>query len=755
MMDERILQRDLALFADLGTDPPRMMPRHNGRLVARMFRGGEELQLEFHANGSGKVLERPLGGGEPRTHASYKALLASERFGNLRQWADSQRTLFKGMYEGQPSGLRVSGALDRHEEDVGPEEMNNFLAGLRTGPDRVEVLLIDGPAGIGKTRFIESLAALRATDYVMHQRPLLLHVESRGRVLTFIQDLIAFSLQRMRVPVTFDQVPVLVRNGLIVLAIDGFDELGDPSGYDYAWGQLNELIREVRGGGVVILAGRDTFIGPERIRRDIQSLTCQDGVSALTLQPPTPQAAQAWLRNHGWQHDDLASVSELFELDSYALRPFFLAQLAVPEIANIIKHETAGAPLAFLVELMINREIGKFGSAVDAVMDAAQRHGFVTHFLREVARFMADDQTESVDEVALVWMVEIALDQAAPDLVKSDVKGVLQNRALVMAFLVKDSAQNHRRFAHSQLFNHFLGEETLDTIARNEMPKYLRRNILGADFLAAFGDLVAHVARGGDAQRLPDFHVAAKELVRTHTSVDRGPRNLGALLITMLPAMPDDGRGLALGPLDVDEALMTNSTAPRASLNRVVVSQLDLRGADVRALTFIDSVVVTLIADDATRLCRDFPIPSQIRHETGGIQRTVFEPNEIRTWIAEGAAEPVPSMGAYHSGYLSRNHPLRKLLERVCRNRSYWIRLDASDEFSARLVEDPVWYTLVGLLRQHDLVRVEQRPAGGQRSEFLHIKKPMKILRKLSDDEQIDAFHRSLDEAIEASSHQS
>ena len=682
MMDERTLQRDLALFADLGTEPPRMMPPHNGRLAARMFRGGEELQLEFHANGSGKVLERPLGRGEPRTHASYKALLASERFGNLRRWADSQRTLFKGMYEGQPSGLRVSGTLDGHEEDVGPEELNNFLADLPAGPERVEVLLIDGPAGIGKTRFIESLAALRASDYVMHQRPLLLHVESRGRVLTFIQDLIAFSLQRMRVHVTFDQVPVLVRNGLITLAIDGFDELGDPSGYEYAWGQLNEFIREVRGGGVVILAGRDTFIGPERIRRDIQSLTCQDGVSALTLQPPTPRAAETWLRNHGWQDDDLASVSELFEPDSYALRPFFLAQLAVPEIASIIRGETAGTPLAFLVELMINREIGKFGAAVDAVMDTAQRHGFVAHFLREVARFMADDQTESVDEVALVWMVEIALVQAAPSLVKSDVMGVLQNRALVMAFLVNDSAQNHRRFAHSQLFNHFLGEETLDTITRNEIPKYLRRNILGADFLAAFGDLVAHVARGSNAQRLPDFHVAAKELVRTHTSIDRGPRNLGALLITMLPAMPDDGRGLTLGPLDVDEALMTDSTAPRASLNLVVVSQLDLRGADVRALTFIDCVVVTLIADDATRLCRNFPIPSRIRHEARGIRRTVFEPNEIRTWIAEQADEPASSMGAHRGGSVSRNHPLRKLLERVCRNRSYWIRLDASDEFA-------------------------------------------------------------------------
>ena len=109
-----------------------------------------------------------------------------------------------------------------------------------------------------------------------------MQLAGRGRVLTFIQDLLAFSLQRMRVPVTFDQVPILVRHGLVTLAIDGFDELGDPSGYEHAWGQLNELIRDVRGGGAIILAGRDTFIGPERIRRDIKSLTRQDGINALT-----------------------------------------------------------------------------------------------------------------------------------------------------------------------------------------------------------------------------------------------------------------------------------------------------------------------------------------------------------------------------------------------------------------------------------------------------------------------------------------
>ena len=58
-------------------------------------------------------------------------------------------------------------------------------------------MLIDGPAGIGKTRFIEFLAWARANRFLTMQDPLILHVQSCGRVLTYLQDLIAFSLQRL------------------------------------------------------------------------------------------------------------------------------------------------------------------------------------------------------------------------------------------------------------------------------------------------------------------------------------------------------------------------------------------------------------------------------------------------------------------------------------------------------------------------------------------------------------------------------
>ena len=741
-----LLERDLATFADLGTGPPHRVSSSDSHLALRMFRGGEEIELVLHDGGSGKVVERSLSDQSKRTHASFRALLASERFGNLRHWAESQRIVLQGVLsEGQPR-LPVWGNISEGDHEVGPEELDETLQENLVKPGTLSVLLIDGPAGIGKTRFIEILAYRRAKAYLTLQRPLLLHVESRGRVLTFIQDLLAFSLQRMRLSVTFDQVPVLARHGLITLAIDGFDELGDPSGYEHAWGQLGDLLDQVRGGGTVILAGRDTFIGRERIVLDVKALTRDDVVRALTLRPTRPEDAKTWLTEHGWQQHHIDSVAELLEPGSYALRPFFLAQLTDPDFAETIRDESVGAPLALLVDAMIRRETSKFGDAVDEVMDIGQRETFVRRFLQEVARFMADDQVEAIDELALTWIVDIA----APDGTGTETLNVLKNRSAVMAFLAKDDADNHRRFAHSQLFNHFLSEETLDTISQKEIPKFVRRNILAADFLGAFSDLSMHVVHQAEAERASTFFHAAAELVKTYSSMDRGTRNLGALLVTALPAMAYTGGTLRLEDMYVDEAVLKECTLPLVVLERVVINQLDVRGADVRDVAFKDSMVLTLIADEATRFGQSFVVPALIRYEAAGQEDTISDKRALADWI--DSKTEAASGGGLREGALGGqvDRELLKLLERTCRHRSYWIRQDDSDPVSARLVTDVHWGTLVALFRKHDLCREATKAAGGHKAVFLHIKRPMDILKRIPGDEQIGQFYESLKQALQA-----
>jgi hypothetical protein len=183
-----------------------------------------------------------------RTHASYRALLASQNFADPRTWARNQQSLLQAQF--QQDRFDPTNPVPVHGHLVAADPHRSLQVDFRSLDDRLaqsaassplHVVLIDGPAGIGKTIFIDQIALARPTSISTLDRPLLLVVRSRGRVLTFIADLIAYSLQTLRVQVMYDQLPVLVRRGLICLAIDGFDELGDPGGYDLAWAQVNAL----------------------------------------------------------------------------------------------------------------------------------------------------------------------------------------------------------------------------------------------------------------------------------------------------------------------------------------------------------------------------------------------------------------------------------------------------------------------------------------------------------------------------------
>lgn len=743
---------ELSPFADLGTDPPSYF-RDGNRSKIRMVRNGEELELLFQKNHD-RITERSLETGQTRNHISYRALLASDDFGNLRQWQDHQKRSLSSLKSDFEAGIRVTGLLSGDQSTLDVNKFDEYLVDQPFDHERsVKVMLIDGPAGIGKTRFIEFLAWRRAEHYLAGRRPLVLHVQSRGRVLTFLQDLIAYSLQSLRLSVTFDQLPVLVRHGLVTLAIDGFDELADPNGYELAWGQVNDLVDQVRGNGTLILAGRETFIGHRRVRNSITSLNEDDDLRVLTLQPPRPKDAKQWLKSRGATMPEFAD--DLFEPHSFALRPFFLTQLW--RLASTMKLDPAdgGYLLTSLIDAMIEREASKFGARVNEVLDEEQLRSYVRKLLREAARFIADDQTEAIDRTMLAWVV----DMAVPEDLDQEIVGILKNRAAAIAFLENDDTPHHLRFSHSKLLNHFLCEDVVDSVVDNELPKYVRRNLLGSDFLATFSDFVIHLARF-EADLVHRFFDAASEQTRSYLTIDRGARNLGAMLVTMLPSM-EGVEPLSLRDLDVDEALIRGTTPP-AEILGLAVNQLDIQGADIESLMFSTSHIDTLTVNDATVVSGSIPRPVRLHHRgerEDAVRDTVTVDHvSIADWL--GNHRSTYDVLHADTGLVPRefrSHPIMKLLGRACRCGTFWIPTANSVTFY-KFVADPRWPMIVALLEQHGLVRVVTNEARRTnyrsvhvRRRAVHIRNAMGILNEDESDERIRGFYESLVEWIRKS----
>jgi hypothetical protein len=484
-MNREQLLADFSPFADIGESAPRVS-ENAGNFTVSFTRNGRELKLVI--NSVSGIVRSTLKKNTPRQHTSIATLLASDLFANMRRWAEIQRELL-GKEAELRSTIPLNAKMDSNDSITSIQDISNLLGSDERSVEATEILLIDGPAGIGKTNVISQIALQRASSYKETPTPLILHIKSRGRVLSNLDDLMAFSLQSIRSLVTYDQIPVLVRHGLVVAAIDGFDELGDPNGYDTAWAQLSDFIASVRGKGALILAGRDTFISRARLLKDVSSLRENiDIVRGLTLLPPSPLQAKEWLQKYKWAEKDFSipSISVLLEDGSFALRPVFLKLIAEIRPKDI-RDANVGFLTPFLLNNIISREAKLFGKAVQAVITTSQIEVFITNFMLEAAREMADMQAEALDDATLSWVAETTLDAELP----SEIVGLIKNRAVVIALMVNDDRPNYKKFLHTHIQNYYLARVAIETISNGETPKFIRRNILGAEFLSTFVDVVS------------------------------------------------------------------------------------------------------------------------------------------------------------------------------------------------------------------------------------------------------------------------
>lgn len=725
---------DIAVFADIGTDAPSIEETSNG-LTIRYVRYGDPTEISLAERGA--IVETY--GDRSIKHASVKALLASERYGNLRDWANKQQAYIESELATAGSLIEQAGILDGGLRQAGIAEIDDILSSPQRD-DSARVLLIDGPAGIGKTQFIVGLAGDRARQFVTRRRSLILHVQSRGRTLSYLYDLMAFSLQRLRLDVTFDQVPILAKYGLITIAIDGFDELADPDGYDLAWSQVNDLVQLLRGSGSLILAGRETFIGRERVLKDIASLRPElDDVAVLTLQPPSKGAAIKWLLQQGWTNDQVGAIEKFLEPSSLALRPFFLKTLSDTDVANRVLETSSMSILSMLMEAMIEREADKFGDAVDRALSKDERRSFLRSFVGEVARDMAENGSSSISDSTLSWIVEVAL----PKEVSNDVMRILKGRCQVVAFFTNDDRKGYRRFFHEKFYEYFLAATLLEIVARGETGKVLGRNIFGSSLLETFGDLVTSAAQ---TDRIKEFLTTSRRLILTYPPIDRTRRNLAALAIAALSTadLVDD---FEVSAVDVDECRFSG-TASGGQLNSLIINQFDCRGGDLSLVQFSDVTILTLIADRDTLLPASFPSPALVQDVTTSI-KTLTVPTDIGEWVVQHLRTPPEKQKGLISQEL-RDHEAIKLLFKACRLRQYWLRR-SDDQYAARILDNPYWPMIERMLADHDLLRVEVRQASGTDARFIHIRQADDILAENKSNPDVERMYLSLIAELRAS----
>lgn len=712
----RLTKDDLIVFADIGS---KFIENSDNAGTTWQFHMSAELVTITLPKDDISPIVMQINGSEQR-HLNEKSLLASEAFGDLKQWARNQRMLLKGILPDEP--IETSGEFIEDTSkgssgvDAGMQDFDSQLSEYQ-GKYALHAIVVDGPAGIGKTMLIQRLAGLRAELFTKEHGRLVLHIESRGRVLQNITDLISASLHTLRVKVTCEQLLVLAKHGLVVLAIDGFDELADPNGYQMAWSQLNEILTQVAGDGQVVLSGRETFVSPGRMKKSLTALNSPDALLSEYRMKDVPiAAAKAWLVSKGWGPENIESeeLSDMLAVGSYSARPFFLKELSDPELFKKIALGEAVDMLPILINALIEREVEKFGQDVLTALGVAKIEKYLNNVNDELARDMADNQGEVLPSQTVSYISEICI----PDDVDEKVRKILIHRAQSLPFLTRSDGQNSLRFSHRQYFVYFLGRNAIEAVADGQIPKYLRHNLLGAEFLESFD----RVSRGASSKLIRIFQTRCREFLDEPNVMDRSAGNLASLLLTSACNFPFKER-ISIKGISIDE-LLVSSEIENIDFVDIAVSSLYAEGSNLVGLSFSpDCHVISLHSNDRTQLPATFPIPSWIETPS----QTINDPSEIEAYVDKLKGDTLKFAMWVKLPF----NP--KLISRILGYRSFWLKLEGGNDEHVvqKFLKDDDWEACFQWLKDNDLVRVEDRTGfAGKSGTFVHFRKDL-IAKKI------------------------
>lgn len=691
-------------FADPATE---ISVTESGReLIVGLYRDGEHRKYSVGLNN--EVFRNVQ---SKRKYPNLNSLLASSEFADLKALAATQSRMLAPI--GEAAFLSPNFVLSTTGEKLSGIEHLSAMLGSEN-KDTTSLVLLDGPAGIGKTRLLQRLTWDRARAYTKSesQSPLL-YIGSRGAKLSNLRAELAAATQQLRASFTFDQVPILVRRGLLDLAIDGFDELVDADGYHDAWHALQSFLDEISGSGTCILAGRDTFFDQQGFLDRLDSSKYSVRLTQLHLLLAQPQQALEWLREKKWNQSALDNVQSLLKHNSYALRPYFLSVLA--EAPDWQESGAAKTVRGFLVDRFLERE----SSLIMAMLggDGVAIRESLYRMFEDAATDMFEREQGEVDVEYLGLLCELAFDGV---FTQDDIRK-LTHKAGSFVLLEPGASSRMRRFPHSEILHYFLSRVMLEDLRAGKINLALRRGVLGGDFLEVFQDVI----ESASVQDLEHGFSILSSAIRNDFSSDRLQANGAAILLASLSKSLNQNLR-ELENLQVNECSLSGHIA-RSKLNNISIYRLDARGADFSEVQFENVTIAMLIVDEFTRFGLTSPGISTI-HATDDFNiESIHEPQAILRWVEA------------HSLTLADNVeelPLFKFFERVCRKaiRQFYFKYsDYDPDPTSEFLIDPMWPVIADILRGHGRLDEVYKAVSGPPSLMHHIRDPKSLLMPRDD----------------------
>lgn len=703
------VERDLAPFADPGTE---LRIASTGRVLSAAWSmRAQPREAMFTLSDTEGIQVTFLG-----RKLSYKSFLSAPEIADLRGLAKMMLQA-----QGAASPYIETRALRRVRgggEGPATEMMKEILGQPTDAATRV--LFVTADAGAGKTASLKQLVRLQALEYDRGRTDcLLLYINAQGRALARFHEALATELSDLRSTIPYHAVAGLVRAGILIPVIDGFDELLGVGGYDDAFSSLSAFIEELDGNGQVVASARSAYYEDEFVARATSASMLGSQaweVEAVTVKPWGEAERDAYVTQFvpvGQREDVLRSLHRVAARNEALMRkPFFVAK-TVDLLLTGGKVEDDGDLLAQLVREYVERErTQKLRSRSGAPLLTTEQ---ALRLLSGVAEDMWRLEARELDRKSVR---ETAAAVAEVEGLPEAVRGVVAERMPYFALLTGGDSKGRVAFEHEMFFGYFLasvlgdalgGSEAVLTslLGRGTLPGEVAERIAGGVNEASVVPVLAKLSSAASAEgprwqrtRENAGEIAREVLVRFAASVPKGVK-LANLIFA----------GGSFGEVKVAGAVLKNVTFQRVDLTRAAFD--DCEASDV----FLTEVLVepnkTLLRMKG--LDPDVNIVG-LRVRDGEDVESVFDPRRAREVLSRCG---IPVATPDEQVLRSVDPAVIRILDHLARAYGRANPVCAEDPKLRDVLTGRLWDGVRKALIAHGIVTTETRSTGGPKKEFL------------------------------------
>lgn len=719
------IERDLTPFIDPGTN---LILESQGRTISASWeQRGAPTAATFSVS-----LEAGARVTVSNQQMAYSTFFASPQMSDLMGLA-------KMILQTEKGGIYVDtqARLSDHPTTPARSAIDVLNVTAKQRPDDATlVVMVIGEAGAGKTSVLRQLVRLQAEAYTRGKTECLyLYVNAQGRALARFNEALATELQDLRASLTYHSISTLVRLGILVPVIDGFDELLGVGGYDDAFSSLASFIEELNGLGCLLASARSTYYEQEFVSR-------ANRVSSLGSQVWTqvPVEVLAWDEPQVNEYIRLLCSSKalpisqgsevqsrVYEALSGPNQPLRNKPLFVSKTVDLVLEGVSLSAEADLLEVLVDFYLNR--ERTEKLLDRNEmplldaRH--LRHLMIDVAEEMWNQETRELDRRSIREVAEYVL---VGDGVSDNAMRVVVDRMANLAFLTPSGRPGSVAFEHETFFSYFLAHRFCEHMARDAAfpTLLLSRSILPPAVAEYAVRLLAKVTpRPSIASLIRSLGEAG---AKPSTRLGQVRENAGTIARTLLVEAAANFRDGLTEQIELRHLTFPGVAFPGVTLVACELDDVEFRRTDLSRTRFMNcssanSLFIEPIVDIAsTRLeLAGFDWTTQLvglRIRDGGTLTQVFDPAQIHAALIRigAVAEGAPAQSTIREVASTE----RALLEKFVRAYSRSNPVCTSDDHMHNVFSHPSWGEMQDLLVRSGVVSIETRTSSGpKRREFL------------------------------------